>query len=218
MVTPSAQQIILATGNPGKVKELSGLLAPRGWQITPQTELGVSDADETGLTFIENAILKARHACASTGKPALADDSGLAVDILGGAPGIYSARYADIDDGIAYNRSNSAGEALSKDSANIAKLLAALAGVPMEQRGAEFHCVLVLMQSANDPTPLICHGRWRGFITEQPAGTAGFGYDPIFWVPERNCTSAELSKADKQQLSHRAQALQLLVQQLAGAA
>lgn len=216
MAFPSAQQIILATGNPGKVKELSGLLAPFGWQITPQTELGVSDADETGHTFIENAILKARHACASTGKPALADDSGLAVDILAGAPGIYSARYADIDDGVTFNRYSNTTEPLSKDNANIAKLLAALEGVPMPQRGAEFHCVLAFMQSAHDPTPLICHGRWRGFITEQAAGTGGFGYDPIFWVSERNCTSAELSKADKQQISHRAQALQLLVKQLAG--
>ncbi|EGN76225.1 non-canonical purine NTP pyrophosphatase, rdgB/HAM1 family [Idiomarina sp. A28L] len=192
-------ELVLATGNKGKVAELSELLAPLGWQVTPQTELNVSDADETGLTFIENAIIKARHACESTGLPALADDSGLAVRALGGAPGIYSARYA--------------GENAT-DNDNVEKLLAAMQGVPAEQRQAEFHCVLVFMQSASDPTPIVCHGRWEGMLTEKPAGAGGFGYDPIFWVPERNCTSAELSKSEKQVLSHRAKALKLLVKQL----
>lgn len=200
MQVKQSLELVLATGNKGKVAELSELLAPLGWQVTPQTELNVSDADETGLTFIENAIIKARHACESTGLPALADDSGLAVKALGGAPGIYSARYA--------------GENAT-DNDNVEKLLAAMQGVPAGQRQAEFHCVLVFMQSASDPTPIVCHGRWQGMLTEKPAGAGGFGYDPIFWVPERNCTSAELSKGEKQVLSHRAKALALLVQQLA---
>ncbi|RUO34390.1 non-canonical purine NTP pyrophosphatase, RdgB/HAM1 family [Aliidiomarina shirensis] len=199
MLTKNSLELVLATGNKGKVIELSELLAPLGWHVTPQTALNVSDADETGLTFIENAIIKARHACETTGLPALADDSGLAVTALAGAPGIYSARYA--------------GENAS-DSDNVEKLLTAMQGIPTAQRQAEFHCVLVFMRSASDPTPLVCHGRWQGIITEEPAGSGGFGYDPVFWVPERNCTSAELSKAEKQTMSHRAKALKLLVQQL----
>ena len=145
------QKIVLASGNKGKVAELSQMLAPFQYQIVPQTELGVSDADETGLTFIENALIKARHAALVTGLPAIADDSGLAVDILGGAPGIYSARYA--------------GEAAT-DSDNIDKLLAAMQQVPPEQRGAQFHCVLVYLRHAEDPTPLVCHGVWRGQISQ----------------------------------------------------
>lgn len=199
MQATKSLELVLATGNKGKVAELSALLAPLGWQVTPQTELAVSDADETGLTFIENAIIKARHACESTGLPALADDSGIAVAALGGAPGIYSARYA--------------GENAS-DTDNLEKLLAAMQGVPADKRQAEFHCVLVFMQSATDPTPIVCHGRWQGMLTETPAGVGGFGYDPIFWVPEHNCTSAELSKAEKQSISHRAKALKMLVEQL----
>lgn len=199
MLAKQSSTLVLATGNKGKVSELSELLAPMGWQVTPQTELGVTDADETGLTFIENAIIKARHACEATGLPALADDSGLAVTALGGEPGIYSARYAGDN---------------ADDTANVDKLLAAMQGVPAEQRQAEFHCVLVLMQSATDPTPLVCHGRWQGLITEKPAGAGGFGYDPVFWVPERKCTSAELSKTEKQEISHRAKALKMLVEQL----
>ena len=209
-----SNKLVLATSNSGKVKELSELLLPVGWHVTPQTEYGVSDADETGLTFIENAILKARHAADATGLPALADDSGLAVHALGGAPGIYSARYADLSDNVSFARQQANGQTLSKDEANIAKLLTALANVPADQRQAEFHCVLVLLQSASDPTPIVCHGRWRGIIASAPAGTDGFGYDPIFWVPERNCTAAELNKGEKQQLSHRAKALRLLLQQL----
>lgn len=193
------QKIVLASGNKGKVAELSQMLAPLQLQVVPQTELGVTDADETGLTFIENALIKARHAALVTGLPAIADDSGLAVDVLGGAPGIYSARYA--------------GEA-ARDSDNIDKLLAALQHVPPEQRGAQFHCVLVYLRHAEDPTPMVCHGVWHGHISLARSGENGFGYDPVFFVPEENCTSAELSRERKQQLSHRGKALAQLIQQL----
>jgi XTP/dITP diphosphohydrolase len=192
-------KIVLATANKGKVAELSQMLAPYHYQIVPQTELGVSDADETGLSFIENAILKARHAALATGLPAIADDSGLAVDALGGAPGIYSARYA--------------GEAAS-DSANIDKLLNALEKVPKTQRAAQFHCVLVYLRHAEDPTPLVCHGIWHGEISFSRSGAQGFGYDPVFYVPAENCTSAQLSRERKQQLSHRGKALAQLLQLL----
>lgn len=193
------QKIVLATGNKGKVAELSQMLAPYHYQIVPQTELGVTDADETGLTFIENAILKARHAALATGLPAIADDSGLAVDALGGAPGIYSARYA--------------GEAAT-DATNITKLLIALKDIPAPQRTAQFHCVLVYLRHAEDPTPLVCHGIWHGEITLAPAGTAGFGYDPVFYIATEGCTSAELPPGRKQQLSHRGKALAQLLNQL----
>ncbi|WP_240220921.1 RdgB/HAM1 family non-canonical purine NTP pyrophosphatase [Rheinheimera hassiensis] len=193
------EKIVLATGNKGKVAELSQMLAPYHYQIVPQTELGVTDADETGLTFIENAILKARHAALATGLPAIADDSGLAVDALGGAPGIYSARYA--------------GEAAT-DTANITKLLNALEDIPAAQRTAQFHCVLVYLRHAEDPSPLICHGIWHGEITLAPAGNAGFGYDPVFYIAAENCTSAELPPGRKQQLSHRGKALAQLLSQL----
>lgn len=193
------QKIVLATGNKGKLAELSQMLAPLQLQVIPQTELGVTDADETGLTFVENAIIKARHAALITGLPAIADDSGLAVDALGGAPGIYSARYA--------------GEAAS-DSNNIDKLLQALKEVPADKRSAQFHCVLVYMRHAEDPTPLICHGIWHGSITHAKAGSAGFGYDPVFYVASEGCTSAELSRERKQQLSHRGKALSQLLSQL----
>ena len=193
------QKIVLATGNKGKVAELSQMLAPYHYQIVPQTELGVTDADETGLTFIENAILKARHAALATGLPAIADDSGLAVDALGGAPGIYSARYA--------------GEAAT-DATNITKLLNALQDIPAAQRTAQFHCVLVYLRHAEDPTPLVCHGVWHGEITQAPAGSAGFGYDPVFYIAAEGCTSAELPPGRKQQLSHRGKALAQLLSQL----
>lgn len=191
--------IVLATSNKGKLAELSQLLAPLQLNIVPQSELGVSDADETGLSFIENAIIKARHAALVTGLPAIADDSGLAVDALAGAPGIYSARYA--------------GEAAS-DSGNIDKLLQALEDVPPGQRNAQFHCVLVYMRHAEDPTPLVCHGVWHGEISLSRSGEQGFGYDPVFFVPGEGCTSAELPRERKQQLSHRAQALVQLLTQL----
>lgn len=193
------QKIVLATGNPGKVAELSQMLAPFNMQIVPQTELGVSDADETGLTFVENALLKARHAALITDLPAIADDSGLAVDVLGGAPGIYSARYA--------------GEKAS-DKANIEKLLDAMAQVPDGERTAQFHCVLVYLRHAEDPTPIICHGVWPGTITREAAGDNGFGYDPVFYVGSEGCTSAELTPPQKQKLSHRGKALSQLIAQL----
>ena len=194
------KKIVLATGNKGKVAELQDLLAPQAWQLVAQTELAVADAEETGLSFIENAILKARHAAQQTGLPALADDSGLAVDALGGAPGIYSARYA--------------GHGAS-DAANIEKLLAALAEVPTAERQASFHCVLAFMRHAEDPCPLVCHGQWRGTITTQPMGEQGFGYDPIFWLNDLQCTAAQLAPAQKRALSHRGQALQQLLGLLA---
>lgn len=197
----STSTLVLATGNAGKVAELTDLLAPFGMKIIPQTDFGVPDVDETGLSFVENAILKARNACMVTGLPALADDSGLAVHALGGAPGIYSARYAGED---------------ASDAENIKKLLLAMADVPDEKRTAEFHCVLVWMQSANDPTPLICHGRWAGKIAHAAAGAGGFGYDPIFIANETHTTAAELSKAQKRALSHRGKALQMLVKQVSG--
>ncbi len=157
------QKVVLATGNPGKVRELADLLADFGLNVVAQTELGVESAEETGLTFIENAILKARHAAQITGLPAIADDSGLAVDALGGAPGIYSARYAGVD---------------ASDQQNLDKLLIALKDVPKGSRGAQFHCVLVYMRHAEDPTPLVFHGSWAGEITDAAAGEGGFGYDP----------------------------------------
>ncbi|YCI82199.1 XTP/dITP diphosphatase [Enterobacteriaceae bacterium] len=191
------QNVVLATGNAGKVRELAALLADFGLDIIAQTELGVDSADETGLTFIENAILKARHAARITGLPAIADDSGLAVDALGGAPGIYSARYA--------------GEEAT-DRQNLEKLLAALESVPDDKRQAQFHCVLVYLRHAEDPTPLVCHGSWAGVIARTPAGEGGFGYDPIFYVLSVGKTAAELSRDEKSAISHRGQALKLLLE------
>ncbi len=193
------QNVVLATGNPGKVRELADLLADFGMNIVAQTELGVDSAEETGLTFIENALLKARHAAKITGLPAVADDSGLAVDALGGAPGIYSARYAGVD---------------ASDQANLDKLLAAIKDVPDEQRGASFHCVLVYLRHADDPTPLVCHGRWDGVLTHAAVGEGGFGYDPIFFVPSAGKTAAEMTRDEKNALSHRGQALRLLLDAL----
>ncbi len=192
-------RIVLATGNAGKIREFSALLAPLSLQIVSQRELGVSDADETGKSFIENAILKARHASAHTGLPALADDSGIEVDFLRGAPGIYSARFA--------------GEP-SNDVANNEKLLQSLLGIDDAQRGARFCCVLALVLHADDPTPLIAEGYWNGRILSAPRGDNGFGYDPLFYVPSHHCSSAELPPAVKSQISHRAQATQQLVQRL----
>lgn len=190
------QKVVLATGNPGKVRELADLLAAFGLDIVAQTEMGVESAEETGLTFIENAILKARHAAAVTGLPAIADDSGLAVDALGGAPGIYSARYAGLD---------------TSDQQNLDKLLVTLDPVPDGQRQAQFHCVLVYLRHAEDPTPLVFHGSWEGEITRAEAGQGGFGYDPIFYVPELGKTAAELTKDEKRAVSHRGKALSLLL-------
>ncbi|ANS44688.1 MULTISPECIES: XTP/dITP diphosphatase [Serratia] len=196
------QKVVLATGNPGKVRELADLLADFGLNVVAQTELGVDSAEETGLTFIENAILKARHAAQITGLPAIADDSGLAVDALGGAPGIYSARYAGVD---------------ASDQQNLDKLLVALKDVPQGSRGAQFHCVLVYMRHAEDPTPLVFHGSWAGEIAFESAGAGGFGYDPVFYVPELGRTAAELSRDEKSAVSHRGKALKLMLEAMRNA-
>jgi len=193
------QKVVLATGNAGKVRELASLLNDFGLDVVAQTELGVESAEETGLTFIENAIIKARHAAQVTGLPAIADDSGLAVDALGGAPGIYSARFAGAD---------------ASDQQNLEKLLVELQDVPDSERQAQFHCVLVYMRHADDPTPLVCHGSWQGTIARAPAGNGGFGYDPIFVVPEAGKTAAELSADEKRAVSHRGQAVKLLLEAL----
>jgi len=194
------QKWVMATGNAGKVKELSAMLTPLQVDIRVQSEFDVPEVPETGTTFVENAIIKARHAARITGLPAIADDSGLAVDALGGAPGIYSSRYA--------------GENAT-DSDNINKLLGALEG--QSNRQARFICVLVWMRHGDDPTPVIAQGQWQGQITEQPSGGGGFGYDPVFRVASHQCTAAEPEANLKNQLSHRAQALQQLLPQLEAA-
>lgn len=188
-------QWVLASGNAGKLAEFSRLLEPLSITVRPQGEFGVSDADETGLSFIENAILKARHAAAATSLPALADDSGVVVDALNGEPGIYSARF-----------SARAGGA-SGDSANIDYLLERLNGVPEAERSAHYYCLLAFVRHANDPTPLIAEGRWDGRILTERVGTGGFGYDPVFYVPGQNCTAAQLESTLKNRLSHRGQAM-----------
>lgn len=189
--------IVLASNNAGKLREFSEMFSPLLITITPQGELGVDDAIEDGLSFVENAIIKARHACQQTGLPAIADDSGLEVDALNGEPGIFSARYA--------------GEH-GNDQANNSLLLEKLSGIPPEQRTARFQCVLAFMRHANDPTPLVCHGSWEGAILDNARGENGFGYDPLFWVPEKKLSSAELAKPEKNKISHRAKALQKLIQ------
>ncbi|MBO9883433.1 RdgB/HAM1 family non-canonical purine NTP pyrophosphatase [Xanthomonas sp. D-109] len=193
-------KLVLASSNAGKLEELHALLDDVGVELIAQSTLGVSDADETGLTFVENALLKARHAARVTGLPALADDSGICVDALHGAPGLYSARYA--------------GEH-GNAQANIDKLLDALRDVPDAQRGAHFYCVLVLLRHAEDPQPLLVEGRWRGRIAQARAGTGGHGYDPVFLDPEHGQTAAEMPLALKNRISHRALALQQLKQRLA---
>ncbi|MCF7991625.1 MAG: RdgB/HAM1 family non-canonical purine NTP pyrophosphatase [Thiohalocapsa sp.] len=201
--TTAQPSIVLASNNAGKVREINQLLAPAGIAVRPQGELGIGEADETGLTFVENAILKARHAAEASGLPAIADDSGLEVDALNGAPGIYSARYAGAGAG---------------DEANCSKLLSALEGVPEAQRTARFQCVMVYMRHSHDPTPLICHGTWEGRILHAATGDNGFGYDPVFFVPGEGRSAAELDAARKNALSHRGQALSQLVARLAGRA
>ncbi len=188
-------KIVLATGNQGKVREMANLIADFGFDVVAQSEYQVSEVAETGTTFIENAIIKARHAAKETGLMAIADDSGLEVDFLKGAPGIYSARYA--------------GEGAS-DQENLEKLLEAMQGVPEAERTARFHCVLVLMRHENDPTPIVCHGQWEGRILTEAHGNNGFGYDPVFFVPEDGCASAQLEPQRKKQLSHRGKALKQL--------
>ncbi|MFO1423021.1 MAG: XTP/dITP diphosphatase [Candidatus Competibacteraceae bacterium] len=197
------RKIVLATGNAGKVREFAAVLAGLGLEIAPQSAFNVPEAEETGLTFIENALLKARNAAAHTGLPALADDSGLVVDALGSAPGIRSARYAGPDAG---------------DQANIDKLLVELRGVPLERRTARFVCVLAWLRHPADPTPLICQGSWEGVILTEPRGANGFGYDPVFFVPGVQRTAAEMDPTDKNRLSHRGRALALLCEQLRDAA
>lgn len=184
--------LVLASGNPGKLRELAAMLEDFDYQLRPQSEFGVGPVAETGTTFVENAIIKARHAAAQTGLAALADDSGIEVDALGGAPGVYSARFAGEDAG---------------DEANNALLVEKLREVPEARRGARYRAVIVLMRHAADPSPLICEGSWEGVIRLEPAGSGGFGYDPYFFLPALGCTSAELGAEDKNRLSHRGQAI-----------
>lgn len=191
-----SQRIVLASNNAGKVREFNQLLAGSEFEVLPQSGFGVEEVEETGLTFVENAILKARNAAAHTGLAAIADDSGLEVDALQGAPGIYSARYA--------------GSGAS-DRDNLEKLLAVLHDVPEAQRTARFQCLMVYMRHANDPTPQIFQGTWEGRILDAPLGDNGFGYDPVFFVPQQECSSAQLAPEVKNRLSHRGQALQQLV-------
>mgnify|MGYP000981239140 CR=1 FL=1 len=188
-----ANRLVLASSNTGKLAEMRTVLAGLDVELVAQSELGVSDADETGLTFVENALLKARHAARATGLPAIGDDSGLCVDALGGAPGLYSARYAGVH-----------GDA----GANIAKLLDALRNIPEERRSAHFHCSLVALRTAGDPAPLIAEGRWSGRIATAPSGHGGFGYQPVFFVPEFGATAAELDAEVKNRVGHRGRALQ----------
>ena len=192
MTKPHISRLVLASGNKGKLREINQLLHGLHIEAIPQTEFKVPDAEETGLTFVENAIIKARNAAEHSGLPALADDSGIEVDALSGEPGIYSARYA--------------GKGAS-DDANLTKLLQALKDVPDAERTARFQCVMVYMAHAKDPTPLICQGTWEGRILYEPRGENGFGYDPVFFVPTHNCSAAELESSVKNQLSHRGQAL-----------
>jgi XTP/dITP diphosphohydrolase len=189
----STQQIILASSNIGKIKEIQAILAEH--LIVPQSVFNVTDADETGSTFVENAIIKARHAAFQCKLPAIADDSGLVVDALSGAPGVISARYAGVG---------------ASDRDNVQKLLKELEDVPEERRSARFICVMVFLEHAEDPFPVIAQGVWEGQILYQPIGANGFGYDPVFWVPEQQCASAELSAAVKNSLSHRSKALRSL--------
>ena len=191
---------MLASNNPGKLREIQAVLGEERYQLIQQSEFNVSEVAEIGTTFVENAIIKARHAAQHTGMPALADDSGIEVDALQGAPGIYSARYAGSN---------------ADDVANNTKLLNELADVPDAERTARFQCVLVYMRHAKDPMPIICEGTWEGSILHETKGPNGFGYDPLFYVPTHQCSSAELDPAEKNRISHRAQALQKLIVALA---
>ncbi len=192
-------KVVLASNNPGKLRELDAVLRPIGWELVAQGSLGVPEAEETGTTFEANALLKARHAAACTGQAALADDSGIEVDALDGRPGVYSARYAGPQ---------------CDDEANNRLLLQELEGVPEEQRGARYQCVIALVRTAEDPAPLLARGAWEGRILEAPQGRNGFGYDPLFYVPTHGCASAELAPGVKNALSHRGMALRALVERL----
>jgi len=193
------EKIVLASNNAGKVREINQLLAPEQIEVVPQSTFNIPDALEDGLSFVENAIKKARHASSLSGLPAIADDSGIEVDALNGAPGIYSARFAGAN---------------ATDQENLQKLLRRMEGVPGGQRGARFQCVMVYMRHGEDPTPLVCQGTWEGSILFEPKGDNGFGYDPIFFVPDHGCSSAELPPELKNRLSHRGKALQKLLQAL----
>lgn len=193
------KKVVLASNNPGKAKELIELLVPLGIEVILQREFDVPDVEETGLTFVENALIKARNACEHTGLPAIADDSGIEVDALNGAPGIYSARFAG---------------PTANDSDNNRKLLESLAGLPEAQRTARYHCVMVLLRHATDATPLIAHDSWEGVIATEPHGEGGFGYDPFFYLPSRDLTAAQLVPELKNLISHRGKALRKLVYQL----
>ena len=192
-----SQRIVLASGNAGKLREFNAMMSDLGLEFVRQSEFGVSDADETGLTFVENALIKARHAAQATGMPAMADDSGIVVDALGGAPGLYSARYSG-----------------AGDAANNTKLLEALKDVPDAQRTARFYCCIVYLRHADDQLPIIAEASWEGRILHELSGANGFGYDPLFYVPTHGCSSAELPPEEKNRISHRGQALRYLHQLL----
>lgn len=193
------KQIVLASNNPGKVREINELFSGPDLEIVPQSQFGVPDVEETGLTFVENALLKARSTAQFTGQPTIADDSGLEVDALNGEPGIYSARYAGTS---------------ANDRENLDRLLERMEGLPDARRIARFQCLMVYLEHWQDPTPLICQGTWYGRILRQPCGQNGFGYDPVFYVPTHDCSAAELAPEIKNVLSHRGQALRQLVQRL----
>jgi XTP/dITP diphosphohydrolase len=193
----TSRTVVLASGNAGKLRELNRVLSPLGVVLRSQAEFDVPEVEENGLSFVENAIIKARAAARHSGLPAIADDSGLEVDYLSGAPGIHSARYSG-----------------AGDEGNNRKLLAALQGVAEEQRSARFQCVLVYMRHGADPTPLVCQASWEGRILQQPRGEAGFGYDPLFYVPDQQCSSAQLPPEVKNRISHRARASALLLEAL----
>jgi XTP/dITP diphosphohydrolase len=191
-------KIVLASGNAGKLKEFSALLSGLDMDVIPQSDFKLSEAEETGLTFVENAIIKARHACLHTNLPAIADDSGIEVDALNGAPGIYSARYSGLG---------------ASNQQNLEALLSALKDTPEPQRTARYQCVIVYLRHAEDPTPIICQASWEGKILLSPTGNGGFGYDPIFWVEAENCSAAELTAQKKHAVSHRGKAIRQFLNQ-----
>jgi XTP/dITP diphosphohydrolase len=194
-------QVVFASNNAGKTREVAAQLAGLGIELLPQSQFGVQSVEETGLSFVENAILKARHASRISGLPAIADDSGIEVDALQGAPGVHSARYGGPD---------------ADDAANNARLLQALDAVAEPERTARYQCVMVFLRHAADPTPIICQGSWEGLILRQPRGDGGFGYDPLFWLPDLQCTAAELGLDQKNRFSHRGRALRQLLETLSG--
>jgi XTP/dITP diphosphohydrolase len=198
--TQTLQKVVLASSNPGKLNEFRELLTGVGFEVLPLSDFTSESAVESGLSFVENAIIKARFACLHSGLPAIADDSGLEVDALGGQPGIYSSRFSGDN---------------ATDASNNQKLLNTLEGLTIAERSARFQCLLVFMNHAEDPTPLICQGSWDGYILHEATGSSGFGYDPLFFVPEKQCSSAQLSKQEKNAISHRGKALRQLLERLA---